>query len=157
MHESQFKTRKCLDCSLTLQILKLKTKNQCDRQQLVDTGTMRERERESKRFWVVNLGREAKLAFYFERWGKGGKFVIFGEVGLVGWARDLTIWSCGRSGPLRGDFNGWWGKSNWMRKLKKTELEMRGIDPRTSRMLSERSTIWATSPDLHLWYELLII
>ena len=25
-------------------------------------------------------------------------------------------------------------------------LEMRGIDPRTSRMLSERSTIWATSP-----------
>ena len=26
------------------------------------------------------------------------------------------------------------------------KLEMRGIDPRTSRMLSERSTIWATSP-----------
>ena len=26
------------------------------------------------------------------------------------------------------------------------EMEMRGIDPRTSRMLSERSTIWATSP-----------
>ena len=26
------------------------------------------------------------------------------------------------------------------------DLEMRGIDPRTSRMLSERSTIWATSP-----------
>jgi hypothetical protein len=26
-------------------------------------------------------------------------------------------------------------------------MEMRGIDPRTSRMLSERSTIWATSPD----------
>ena len=25
-------------------------------------------------------------------------------------------------------------------------LEMRGIDPRTSRMQSERSTIWATSP-----------
>ena len=25
-------------------------------------------------------------------------------------------------------------------------MEMRGIDPRTSRMLSERSTIWATSP-----------
>ena len=25
-------------------------------------------------------------------------------------------------------------------------VEMRGIDPRTSRMLSERSTIWATSP-----------
>ena len=24
---------------------------------------------------------------------------------------------------------------------------MRGIDPRTSRMLSERSTIWATSPE----------
>ena len=119
MHESQFKTRKCLDCSLTLQILKLKTKNQCDRQQLVDTGTMRERE--SKRFWVVNLGREAKVAFYFERWGKGGKFVIFGEVGLVGWARDLTIWSCGRSGPLRGDFNGWWGKSNWMHEGKVIE------------------------------------
>ena len=26
------------------------------------------------------------------------------------------------------------------------KLEMRGVDPRTSRMLSERSTIWATSP-----------
>ena len=26
------------------------------------------------------------------------------------------------------------------------DLEMRGIDPRTSRMQSERSTIWATSP-----------
>ena len=26
------------------------------------------------------------------------------------------------------------------------DLEMRGIDPRTSRMLSARSTIWATSP-----------
>ena len=25
---------------------------------------------------------------------------------------------------------------------------MQGIDPRTSRMLSERSTIWATSPDI---------
>ncbi len=25
-------------------------------------------------------------------------------------------------------------------------MEMQGIDPRTSRMLSERSTIWATSP-----------
>ena len=25
-------------------------------------------------------------------------------------------------------------------------LEMRGIDPRTSRMESERSTIWATAP-----------
>ena len=27
-------------------------------------------------------------------------------------------------------------------------LEMRGIDPRTSRMQSESSTIWATSPEL---------
>ena len=26
---------------------------------------------------------------------------------------------------------------------------MQGIDPRTSRMLSERSTIWATSPHVH--------
>ncbi len=25
-------------------------------------------------------------------------------------------------------------------------LEVQGIDPRTSRMLSERSTIWATPP-----------
>jgi hypothetical protein len=30
------------------------------------------------------------------------------------------------------------------------KLEMRGIDPRASRMLSERSTIWATSPNWHL-------
>ena len=29
---------------------------------------------------------------------------------------------------------------------KAKKMEMRGIDPRTSRMLSERSTIWATSP-----------
>ena len=29
----------------------------------------------------------------------------------------------------------------------KSWVEMQGIDPRTSRMLSERSTIWATSPD----------
>ena len=29
----------------------------------------------------------------------------------------------------------------------KKKVEMRGNDPRASRMLSERSTIWATSPD----------
>ena len=33
------------------------------------------------------------------------------------------------------------------RKNFKKKLEMQGIDPRTSRMLSERSTIWATSPN----------
>ena len=32
------------------------------------------------------------------------------------------------------------------RRILKNVMEMRGIDPRTSRMLSERSTIWATSP-----------
>ena len=31
--------------------------------------------------------------------------------------------------------------------LWKKNLEMRGIDPRASHMLSERSTIWATPPD----------
>ena len=31
-------------------------------------------------------------------------------------------------------------------RILKNVLEMRGIDPRTSRMLSERSTIWATFP-----------
>ena len=31
-------------------------------------------------------------------------------------------------------------------RILKNVLEMRGIDPRTSRMLSERSTIWAISP-----------
>ena len=31
--------------------------------------------------------------------------------------------------------------------LLKIQLELRGIDPRTSHMLSERSTIWATAPD----------
>ena len=30
----------------------------------------------------------------------------------------------------------------------KSGLENRGIDPRTSRMLSERSTIWASSPSI---------
>ena len=33
--------------------------------------------------------------------------------------------------------------SRWVRKK---YLEMPGIDPGTSRMLSERSTIWATPP-----------
>ena len=38
-------------------------------------------------------------------------------------------------------------KALLLQVLKKNiEVEMRGIDPRTSRMLSERSTIWATSP-----------
>ena len=32
--------------------------------------------------------------------------------------------------------------------FEKIFLETRGIDPRTSHMLSERSTIWATSPVL---------
>ena len=32
------------------------------------------------------------------------------------------------------------------KRYKKKSLEMRGIDPRTSHMLSERSTTWATSP-----------
>ena len=32
-------------------------------------------------------------------------------------------------------------------------LEMPGIDPGTSRMLSERSTIWATPPSLELVFE----
>ena len=31
-------------------------------------------------------------------------------------------------------------------KIRKNILEMPGIDPGTSRMLSERSTIWATPP-----------
>ena len=33
----------------------------------------------------------------------------------------------------------------YLRSLSK-KLEMRGIDPRASHMLSERSTIWATPP-----------
>ena len=36
-------------------------------------------------------------------------------------------------------------RESWKNK-KPRKVEMRGIDPRTSRMLSERSTIWATSP-----------
>ena len=38
--------------------------------------------------------------------------------------------------------------TNWKTELSnpKNVLEMQGVDPRTSRMLSERSTIWATSP-----------
>ena len=39
-----------------------------------------------------------------------------------------------------------WNVSDWKKHVKKP-VEMRGIDPLTSRMLSERSTIWATSPD----------
>jgi hypothetical protein len=34
----------------------------------------------------------------------------------------------------------------WYFWTKKWNMEMRGIDPRISHMLSERSTIWATSP-----------
>ena len=40
------------------------------------------------------------------------------------------------------------------RKGKKRELEKLGIDPNTSRMLSERSTIWATSP---CWWHVRVI
>lgn len=35
-----------------------------------------------------------------------------------------------------------------MKNLKKCYMEAPGIDPGTSRMLSERSTIWATPPDI---------
>ena len=35
----------------------------------------------------------------------------------------------------------------WLQlRCKKLSLELRGIDPRTSHMLSERSTTWATAP-----------
>ena len=40
-----------------------------------------------------------------------------------------------------------WNKSaDIKREIAKKRMENRGIDPRTSRMLSERSTIWASSP-----------
>ena len=39
----------------------------------------------------------------------------------------------------------WWGLLCWQ-WTKNIELEAPGIDPGTSRMLSERSTIWATPP-----------
>ena len=37
-----------------------------------------------------------------------------------------------------------------MYTILKHRLEAPGIDPRTSRMLSERSTLWATPPDYFL-------
>ena len=37
--------------------------------------------------------------------------------------------------------------------IQRKSLEMPGIDPGTSRMLSERSTIWATPPSLELVFE----
>lgn len=40
----------------------------------------------------------------------------------------------------------WLGFQVSLCKKEIKKMEMRGIDPRTSRMLSERSTIWATSP-----------
>jgi hypothetical protein len=45
-----------------------------------------------------------------------------------------------------------WRIKNLMEDLKNMILEMRGIDPRASRMLSEHSTIWTTSPELLLCY-----
>ena len=39
-------------------------------------------------------------------------------------------------------------KNEKKKEEQKNHLELRGIDPRTSHMLSERSTIWATSPPL---------
>ena len=39
----------------------------------------------------------------------------------------------------------------------KNILEVQGIDPRTSRMLSERSTIWATPPTWHLMNEIMLL
>ena len=41
--------------------------------------------------------------------------------------------------------NGWNQQSGILQNL----MELRGIDPRTSHMLSERSTIWATAPRAH--------
>ena len=41
-----------------------------------------------------------------------------------------------------------WEKERKIIILQKFRLEHRGIDPRTSRMLSERSTIWARSPEV---------
>ena len=50
-------------------------------------------------------------------------------------------------------------KKYWRSQLEKVgklqeafykNVEVRGIDPRASRMLSERSTIWATPPTLEL-------
>ena len=38
------------------------------------------------------------------------------------------------------------GKKTRKKEEQKNHLELRGIDPRTSHMLSERSTIWATAP-----------
>ena len=37
-------------------------------------------------------------------------------------------------------------KNEKKKEEQKNHLELRGIDPRTSHMLSERSTIWATAP-----------
>ena len=42
-----------------------------------------------------------------------------------------------------------WFQTKFMKSKEKKVLETRGIDPRTSHMLSERSTIWATSPGWH--------
>ena len=40
-----------------------------------------------------------------------------------------------------------WNKSaDIKREISKKRIENLGIDPRTSRMLSERSTIWASPP-----------
>ncbi len=41
-------------------------------------------------------------------------------------------------------------RSKDIRVGEKKKVEVRGIDPRTSRMLSERSTIWATPPGWEL-------
>ena len=38
------------------------------------------------------------------------------------------------------------GKKTRKKEEQKNHLELRGIDPRTSHMLSARSTIWATAP-----------
>ena len=63
-------------------------------------------------------------------------FLSLASFGCVGeWMDRMEVWHVA--------LNSWhkksWGKSGGL-------VEMRGIDPRTSRMLSERSTIWATSP-----------
>ena len=42
-----------------------------------------------------------------------------------------------------------------MMELEKCQMEMRGIEPHASRMLSERSTIWATSPIGFYSYDIL--
>ena len=66
--------------------------------------------------------------------------------GATGWGREFLAFCCQYKTIFCIDTPNSYPKSGYIAQNKEKEVEAPGIDPGTSRMLSERSTIWATPP-----------